>query len=232
VLVLALGTAPSGASRQAADRQNVVALMHAQLGDIEALRHSVIRGDLDGLVEPARALAESRPLAGLPPQAERFYQELRTLAGQAASTTSLEKAGAVTAGMMNTCGRCHAEAGAKVALTPPERPATDRAEAPGMRDHNWAAEMMALGLLGPADDLWERGARALSAMPLKPAVADLDQTTSSQIAAREKQLHELATRAGQTAAGAGRSAVYGEVLATCGGCHDLSGRVLGTGLPR
>ena len=232
VFVVALGGALAGTARQGPAGQGVVGLMHAQLGDIEAVRHSVIRGDLDGLVEPARALAESRPLAGLPAQAERYYQELRKLAGQAASATDIEKAASTTAAMIDTCGRCHAEAGAKVNLGQEARPAPTPAQASSMGDHNWAAEVMAMGLLVPSEELWRRGARALAAMPLKPAIADLDQATRSQIAARETRLHELATRAGQTAVAAERAALYGEVLATCGGCHDLSGRVLGTGLPR
>lgn len=190
--------------------------------DAAAVVHTaVVHGDLAGAREPGRWLAEHSP-PDLPAETEAYVAELQKYARRAADARNLEDAAYATGRIAQACGACHREyAGGPVPVLPP--PAEEGTDLPiHMIRHAWAVKRMWEGLVVPSDDAWMAGALALEAAPLQPAVAPSEK--AEEIDYLEKRCHALGSRAQLVAGPSARARIYGELIATCADCHQLTGR--------
>ena len=190
--------------------------MHENFGLLHAIERLLIRGKLDD----ARRLAESIGAAGDGPShgpwaahAVAVRERATELARAPSIDVACRRAGAVAA----ACAGCHAELDAMPELRPPSATPPDRPtiEARMLR-HRWASDRLWEGLVTNGDDAWRSGLDILAAAPL-----DWAAIAPASRAGLARQLQQQAARARRQAPDGirERAAAYGEMLATCAGCH-------------
>lgn len=108
----------------------------------------------------------------------------------------------------------HLATSAKIVFAKDPAPTDQNRLAAQMAGHQWAAARMWDGLIGPSTERWLDGARKLAKSSLM-ITAESDQLGIADDAARVRL---LANRALKTKIG-DRPELYGELLATCAGCH-------------
>ncbi|MEJ2312817.1 MAG: hypothetical protein P8Y11_10505 [Gemmatimonadales bacterium] len=190
--------------------------------DAAAVVHTaVVHGDLKGVREPGRWLAEHSP-PDLPEGTEAYVAELQKYASRAADARNLEDAAYATGRIAQACGACHREySGGPVPVLPPV--ADEAPDLPThMVRHAWAVKRMWEGLVVPSDDAWMAGALALEGTPLQPEEALAENI--EEVDYLEKRCHGLGSRAQLVAGPSARARIYSELIATCADCHELTGR--------
>ena len=200
---------------------------------IVTIQQAVIRGDLEDVREPARWLAEHQTTGDVASPSAALLTNMRSVAKRASDAKTLPAAAGDAAALVATCGNCHAALSVRPKLPPvPDVPAGATGTAEHMLEHQHAVDQMYQGLVGPSDDQWMKGAKELTASPLARNDLPRDPALTNDIAAAEARTHQLAEKALQTKDMNGRAAIYGEIIAGCGQCHGLHGRVWGPGVPK
>lgn len=184
---------------------------------------AVIRGDLEGVKEPATWLAKHDE-PDLPEGADAFSRELLRAAQRAAEATTIEAAGIATGRLAAACGSCHREYRPGMEPTEHAEPAGGADDDIGMYmvRHVWAAERLWEGLVLPSDAAWEAGADVFAAVPM--ATEDLAFENPEGVRALVKRTYELGRRAGLQTEPSLRARTYGELLASCAACHQMTGQ--------
>lgn len=174
--------------------------------DLLRLELAVIGGDVDAARAAAGSLAQAQIDA--PPEAEIHVTALRADAAKVALSNELPALAQGAASLMATCGQCHRATtrGPRAPVEPPPSP-----EASEMARHLYASFWLGQGLVADDEVAWMAGAESLAATGLGPLGKD---------PAADAAVHALAGRAQRAATPAERAQVYGEVLATCHGCHE------------
>lgn len=189
--------------------QSMKAHMDGHFSHGVAARDAVMSGDLVAVQSAARWLAEHKAPAEVPESWRPHVSEMRTAAQRAADAEDLAVAGEAVASMANTCGSCHAAHRAAMDVTVPEPPAPGEGVGPHMARHQWAAVQMWMGLVGPSDGAWTKGAEGLE----DEALAEVDDE------ALARAVHAIAPAAAEAHDGAARALVYGKLIASCAACH-------------
>ncbi len=191
--------------------------MHVRFAAARRIEQAIAFGDLDRARGEAKIILElDEP--GILPAWQPYIDDVRDAARQVSIASNLVAAANTSAILGHQCAQCHVSAGAKVTL-PVERAAPAGASiAPDMASHQWAATRMWEGLILPSTERWTLGATTLAQAPFDPVVeADLppELTVFDDVA----RLRLLAGHAVSASAPAERARLYGELLATCAGCH-------------
>lgn len=175
-----------------------------------------------GRLREAKALAYllARPaetwVAPWPPEARDVVQASLAVAAARNLDEALQRVPAIGA----ACARCHAESHQAPDLAPvPPQPDP---RAPDAAAHRWAIDRVREGVIRGSDASWRRGLKALAAMP--PPVAQV--ADEHAIAARLRALAGTEVDADV----ADRSAVWGDLLVTCTGCHTEGGSMVARGV--
>lgn len=90
-----------------------------------------------------------------------------------------------------------------------------------MQRHQWAADRLWEGLIGPSDAAWSRGIRMLAEAPLHGTEPSWDTASDGDELAR--RVHELGSEAASALLPHARATVYGEMLGLCADCHTRTG---------
>jgi cytochrome c553 len=198
---------------------------------VEDVQNAVIRGDLEGMREPAKWLAEHKADQGLPATSATQISAMQNAAKRAADATDIKTAADATATMAATCGTCHRST--KVTPRMPDVPAIEGKGVQGhMLAHQRAVDFMYQGLAAPSDRLWVQGADLLKASPMAKEDFPSDPKLTDEIKAYEVKIHELAGRARKASDPKSRVMAYAEVISSCAQCHSLHGKAWGPGLPK
>lgn len=229
--VLALGAtgawqaAPAAADSTAAAGRQADTGMRAHFDEVLRVHDAIVRGDLDDARGRARQVA-SHEFRGLPEAAAGHLAAMRGAAGRVAAAHDLPEASRAAGAMLGTCGECHRAVGAMPAVHVRATPAVG--ETVGhMLAHQRAVEHLLQGLVVPSSSAWNEGAQALRTAPLKRSRLPRDPKLTSEIAAGETRLHELADEAAGTSAPPARAALYGQMVGTCARCHALHKNIWG-----
>jgi hypothetical protein len=220
------------AAQSAAPQKTVTELtkeMHANLGKITEIERAVIRGDLEGAVEPAKWVVEHQETAGLPAETAPVVADMKKFAGNVAGAKDATGAATSTAMMISYCGKCHEAAKVKAAFPDIKAPTWTKGRAAHMQAHQYAIDLMYQGLAIPSEELWKKGVEALKTAPLADTDLPKDSALTKEIVANETKVHEQAEKALKTTDMGTKVALYGEVLRECASCHGLHGRVWGPG---
>jgi mono/diheme cytochrome c family protein len=214
---LILCALPSSATAQT--RQDMWSHYRAA-ADVQA---AVVAGDLDASRKAAAWLARHEE-EGLPGEADAFAEELRRAAARAAEATTLVAAASATGRIAAACGSCHRERRPGMQPTEHVEPPPDREDdvALHMVRHDWAVDRLWEGLVLPSDDAWEAGWSVFSAAPLDTDKLTFDNPEGARVLAN--RVHELGRRAGLQTEPSLRARAYGDLLATCAACHQLTGQ--------
>jgi hypothetical protein len=180
-------------------------------------RDDVIVGDIRGLQQPLRLLADYRSDA---PELERWkpwLSRLQSAASMTARAGSIELAAAGVATMARVCGECHRAMNGGPSLASEAELLRSDSIAARMRTHAWASEHLWRGLTAPSDGAWLVGASALAHLPSE--VDDKHPSYATDFA----RIRSLGESAANATTSEERADIYGVLLATCGHCHVRAG---------
>jgi hypothetical protein len=187
-----------------------------------AMRDAVARADLAAAKREARALTEIRVDGLVGAEGGEALEAMRAAATSLAAASSPAEASRSLAEVARSCGGCHAQLGGPrptVAPLPEEAPGV----VPRMRRHEWAVARMWDGLVVPSGAAWRVGANVLAEAPLEPEPARSPSQSLPAITTVATSVRDLARKARSAESGADRSALYGELIATCAACHARLG---------
>jgi cytochrome c553 len=213
------------ASVPARDRPTEVEMVAAMEGHYSTviLAHDAL---LQGNLETFRSQLALVPDKELPTDAPQHWlplqEELHTAARRGEDVSNLEAAADALAQVVLACGTCHAALGEGPIYPAPAPDDGDSALEAAMFGHKWATERLWEGVTGPWDNAWERGANSLAVVEVF-GEANPDLILSEELERRELALREIGEEAKTTTALDERAALYGRLLATCGGCHQRIG---------
>jgi cytochrome c553 len=193
--------------------------MHENFGLLRAIEKLLVRGKLDEAKAFARAIAEAPDEPGFSPFGKRAT-EVRERAAALAAAPTVDEGCRREAQLAAACASCHVEAGVIPEFDDPPHLPADDATVPGrMARHLWATDRLWEGVVGDSDQSWRAGLDVLAATPPPWTKADHDREAFA------RQLQRLATQARRTQATGhlgDKSRDYGDILATCAGCHALT----------
>ena len=211
----------------AALESDVAMHMHEHLNRITTIKSLIIMGNLDGVREPAAWLADHEAAAGLPTNYEPYVGLMREYAREVNNASDLKSAAISVSNMARTCSNCHLVNEIEIEFGYDQRPAEWSDTVSHMQRHQWAADRLWEGLIGPSDAAWDRGTDMLIDVPLQPddvldeASVDVDSDALDQIAHR---IHVLAGQGIGARTPTARAELYGELLGLCAECHTRLGR--------
>ena len=210
------------------EHENVVVThMHELLSRITVIKSLIIMANLDGAREPAAWLADHETVAGLPANFEPYVGLMREYAREINNAPDLKSAAIPVSGMARTCSNCHLVNDVEIEFGYDQVPAEWSDTVSHMQRHQWAADRLWEGLIGPSDAAWHRGTDMLVDVPLHPAdlldesPVDIDSEGFDRIARR---IHVLAGQGTNARTPTQRSELYGEMLGLCAECHTRLGR--------
>lgn len=192
--------------------------MRRHFAAISELQRAIARGHLDEAKELASWIANH---AEVPQQGwEKFLDELHASAQQVADAKDLPTAASLAARLGRACSNCHEARDAIVTFAWEPPPEEGPALPAQMKRHQWAAARLWDGLVGPSDQLWSEGAAVLATTQLDTAQA-AGSAGRGDVAALAANVRALAGRAAKVEDHDARAQLYGELLSTCAGCHQL-----------
>jgi cytochrome c553 len=192
--------------------------MYRSFDLVRAIERLLVRGN----IEEARALALSIASAPEPAAFEPWARQLalvRKRATELAAATFVDDACMRAARLAEACATCHLETDAVARFAQvPELPADQPTIEARMQRHRWAADRLWEGMIGYADQPWRAGLDVLAETPLPFGVIGEQRIMIGrrlQVIADEARRRPTAERDSLAA----RTETYGEILATCAGCH-------------
>lgn len=211
--------APADAVASPADAADLKQHMREHFAAISELQAAIARGHLDD----AKALAAWLGSHDEPHQEgwEPFVTELKSAAKGVEQAPDLPTAASLAARLGRACSKCHEARGAVVTFEWTPAPDNGPTLAAQMKRHQWAAARLWDGLVGPADALWQEGATVLATTRLDTAQAAKG-SERADLPVLAAQIRKLATRAIVVTDHDARAKLYGELLSTCAGCHQLA----------
>ena len=111
-------------------------------------------GKLDDIREPAIWLADHEAVAGLPENFEPYVGLMRQYAREINNASDLKSAAISVSGMAKTCSNCHLVNEIEIEFGYDQEPAQWSDTVSHMQRHQWAADRLWEGLIGPSDTAW------------------------------------------------------------------------------
>jgi hypothetical protein len=205
-----------GLARAAAAAQR---RMHVRFEAASRIQVAIAFSDLERARDEAHHIAtldESEVL----PTWQPYFDAVRDAAHQVELSTSHVDAARPAALLGQRCASCHVAIAARVRFPVEPRPADGPRLAVQMPGHQWAAAQMWHGLIGPSEERWIAGARAL-------ATVRLASVAQSVTPASELELDDLArirlyaNRALTATSQDARAELFGTLMTTCAHCHAV-----------
>lgn len=149
-----------------------------------------------------------------------FVDDMKVAAREVVAAGDLPTASVLAARLGRTCSRCHERQNAVVTFAWEPAPEESPRLVIQMQRHEWAALRLWEGLVGPSDEMWSQGAGVLASSQLDTAAATKG-VARGDVPALAARVRQLAIRATTTTDHDQRATLYGELLSTCAGCHQL-----------
>ncbi len=196
----------------------VTATMDDHFTAVVALKQAIIRGDLFTAKSRAKKLDEELTLDPSHPRHwQRSIAESKEAIDGVVTATELVDAARHTARAAAACGACHARIGVQAAGPIAMLKNKPTSGDDYMRRHRTATENLWIGLIGPSNAAWTAGAAALNHIGSFPGTVGRSQGYRE----RAEHLERLGRWAVQAGERKTRTAVYGQLLASCASCHEL-----------
>ena len=202
----------------AAEPADIAEHMHYHHDAMIDIQQAIIAGSLDDARDPARWLLEHDQPAGLPAAGNDFVVAMREAAEIVRNAEDLETAAEAASQMGLACGNCHLASDVVVEFEEVGQPSDQIKDRPHMQRHQWAADRMWEGLIGPSEQAWSRGANLLFESPIKPDVL-ASHGGGEEVVGMSRRIHQLAGNATVVSDPAERVEIYAEFIANCGSCH-------------
>ena len=212
--VLAFGAASVIQAQDA----SVVEHMHDHYDAVQKIQAAVIAGSLEGTREPARWLVEHEAPTALPANWEEHVDAMRAAARDTLNAQDVATAAGATSRLSAACGSCHTSNNVSVEFEEAKRPSDKEKARPHMQRHQWAADRMWEGLIGPSDVSWRRGATLLFESPMNPQALG-GEAGDEALLGMARRIHQLAGNATIVSDPMEKADIYAEFLANCASCH-------------
>jgi hypothetical protein len=185
---------------------------------------ALIRGDLEAARGGAQYIADHDEVSGLPESGTPWLSAMRAEARSVAAARDIDAASGAASRMVKTCGDCHHTVRKGPSIVVGALPhESGTATSTEMTLHQWAADRMRDGLIGPSDSAWSAGAAALANDPIYQADVAVRTGRFQQMEEMARRTVDLGRRAAAMRDGFERAAAYGEFLASCAACHRTIG---------
>lgn len=198
-------------------------LMRDHFTAVVLVRDALIAGNLELVRWNATFLAEREPDPSVASWSQ-YVAQLRERAAKVAGATTLPSAAMASTELALECGRCHAANAATPVFPALDRRVDASGTRPHMLRHQWAAEQMWNGLIGPSEERWNAGVAELAEAPLAPEEIAANATVLPAIAELGEDVHALGAQGSKATTWNERAEIYGRLLATCASCHSGSPR--------
>jgi cytochrome c553 len=201
------------------DRPAVVRFhMQTHLDDLRAVERYLIDGKLADAQANAFMLTKPANDPGLEPfraQADRLVKSAQALVDARSITDGCRRLAEVT----EACALCHLKT--QTASVFPEAPPLspdDGTPSTHLERHKWAVDRMWEAMIAGTDAPWQDGLGVLATTPLPASTVG----NASSLATRLQGLANdaISQHGNQTETLDSRTAMYGEMLATCAACHS------------
>ncbi len=202
---------------------DVVGHMHEHLTAITTIKDAVIRGDLKATREPARWLAGHQAPDNVPEQWSGSIEAMRTAARTAVEAQDLEAAAGAAAAMASACADCHRANNISGQFSRHTEPGDEDGLASHMQRHQWAADRMWEGLIGPSNEAWNQGIDLLLEAPLSTHELSDDDSDYGRTRNLSRRVHQLAAHGMMEQDPNRRAGIYADFLAACAACHTTLG---------
>lgn len=188
--------------------------MHARFASVQRIERGVVTNNLDEVRAGASVIASLDEPKALPAW-QPYVSAMRDAGRNLMRAGDPVEAARLTAELGRQCGRCHQAIGAEIAFREPPRRDVGPTLHDTMQGHEWAVARMWEGVIAPSEERWARGAGALERAPLTYVAESGELGIADNVAT----IRQLARRAPALASHTERAALYGQLLATCAGCH-------------
>jgi mono/diheme cytochrome c family protein len=193
--------------------------MHEHYDAMLKIQSAVIAGSLEDTHEPSRWLTEHQTPAGLPAGWEGYVDAMRTAARDTLNAQDVASAASATSRLGLACGGCHVSSNVSVEFESVARPPDSGNPRAHMQRHQWAADRMWEGLIGPSSFSWSRGANLLFESPMKLETVGAE-AQDEALLGMTRRIHQLAANATAVSDPIERADIYAEFLANCAACHN------------
>ncbi|HEY5944781.1 MAG TPA: hypothetical protein VIV40_04790 [Kofleriaceae bacterium] len=193
--------------------------MAAHFQAATALQAAIAQGRLSDARDQAHWFASHDMDA--PPGWGPYIDELRYSAMRIERARDVPTAGVQIARLGRACSSCHEAQNAHPAFAYEAPPADDKTLEAQMARHQWAAERLWEGLVGPADQLWQEGARVMATARLDVA-ASMHDKPNAEVVELAERLQEQATEAVSITNRDARATWFGAIMETCANCHSIT----------
>lgn len=197
--------------------------MHRNLSRTVDIQTGVVQGDLEKAKKGAAWLLEQQDEMMVPREGTEPHRAMLAAAARIAEATDLGTVATQTGRLAEGCGSCHRAVGGGPRFVVGNTSPKGTSQEAQMIRHLWAADRMWEGLVGPSDEAWEAGAKAMA--ETQPALARAFEASASMPdpAGLLREVNLLANEAVSAATLAERAEVYGRLLNTCNRCHAPAG---------
>lgn len=194
--------------------------MHGHFSAVTDIHRALLFGDLKRARRRARDLAELTAPGGLPGW-EEAAARIRWTGSQLASARSARRARRLLGRLATECGDCHEDSADVSRFVWGPEPFDDGSAAARMARHEWAAESVWMGLVGPSQELWRSGLDVLAGPPFLPDRLTADRERQQAVERHSRQLAALAARARTLDEDRAQADAFADILGVCAGCHAL-----------
>lgn len=210
-------------STVAAAQDDILSHMHDHYDAVVKIQTAIIAGALEDTRESARWLVEHQAPAGLPARWEEHVDAMRTAARDTLNAQDVTTAASATSRLGLACGGCHVANNVSVEFKEVKSPSDKESAKPHMQRHQWAADRMWEGLIGPSNSSWSRGANLLFESPMNPQALGAEAGDDATLG-MARRIHQLAANATAVSDPVERADIYAEFLANCAACHTALGK--------
>ena len=196
--------------------------MQDHFSAIRAIERAVVSGDLATAKERATWLAEHQQHDAVDLW-QPHLAALREAALALAGSSDLPGAASAAVKLGLECAACHVTTTAITSFPYEPEPSPGADNKSMMQRHQWAVDRMWEGLIGPSESSWNQGARVLADAPFIPRT-ELQPLQKKTVVELAGTVHDLGKQAKNETEQESRGRIYGELLTTCSGCHELTRR--------
>lgn len=195
--------------------------MHERFLAVNAIRDAVIEGDLSLAKKRAAELANNEELLSVFEDWGPSTEKMKASIESVSSSADLDAASLHLAHAARACGRCHDSLGVASLAAEADPPPKEDGEIGGiMRQHNWAIGRMWNGLIAPSDAAWTLGANTLADIASK-AKQTPEAQNNAEVPELVSDVETLAIEAAKSVTAPEKTQVFGQLLMTCSGCHQI-----------
>jgi len=215
MLLTACGTEAESKPSQLGDKlEAVIQRMHARFAAVQQIEQGIVTNRLGDVQTAAQSIAELED-PEIQPAWQPYLTSVRDAAKDVAAAEDIGEAAQRAARLGYQCSRCHDAIGGRVAFRGVPRPDTGQKLQATMASHQWAVSRMWEGVIGPSQERWLAGAKALQKAPMTYVAESGALGIENDVGT----VRTLSRRAETVKTPLARAELFGQLLGTCVRCH-------------